>query len=178
MAGRITGEKVVLREYRSEDLSALRAWVNDDSTTRYLGSAYRRPQTWEQTEEFLNMRLNGDCGGESYVISDAKTLKYLGQCDLMFVDFIARKAEIALLLLPEARGKGVAQEALTLLCNYAFRTLNLRRITLKCAAENENALKLYAKCGFQEEGRLKEDLFIDGRYMDAVLMARMRNNEI
>ena len=66
--GRLIGNRVMLREYRQEDLSALRAWVNDTETTRYLAGSYRRPQTWEQTEEWLMRRLNGDAGGEGYVI--------------------------------------------------------------------------------------------------------------
>ena len=94
--GRQLGERVVLREYRAEDISALRAWVNDGETTRYLGGAYRRPQTWEQTEDWLNRRLNGDLGGESFVIAEKDSQKYLGQCDLMMIDSVARKAEIAL----------------------------------------------------------------------------------
>lgn len=170
------GQRVMLREYRSEDLSALRAWVNDDSTTRYLGSAYRRPQSWEQTEEWLRRRLDGDAGGESFVIADKASLNYLGQCDLMFVDPVNRKAEIAILLLPSARGKGFAREALSLLVSYAFDVLNLHRVYLKCAADNASALKLYESLGFVREGILRDDLFIEGRYADAILLARLRKS--
>lgn len=51
--GRMIGKTVVLREYRREDLSAIRSWINDGETTRYLGGSFRRPQTWEQTETML-----------------------------------------------------------------------------------------------------------------------------
>ena len=173
--GRQLGERVVLREYRAEDISALRAWVNDGETTRYLGGAYRRPQTWEQTEDWLNRRLNGDLGGESFVIAEKDSQKYLGQCDLMMIDSVARKAEIAIVLLPEARGKGIAAEALKLLLRYAFDVLNLNRVFLKCAAKNEAALRLYRRNGFREEGILRQDLYIDGEYEDAVLMGLLKN---
>ena len=175
--GRIEGTRVTLREYRHEDLSALRSWVNDEETTRYLGGAYRRPQTWEQTEEWLDRRLNGDIGGEGFVIADKQSQKYLGQCDLMMIDSIARKAEIAIVLMPGARGKGIAEEAMRLLCDYAFRTLNLNRVHLRCAAKNEKALRLYRKCGFTQEGIQRQDLFINGEYVDAVLMGRLRSDE-
>lgn len=175
--GRIASSRLILREYRREDLSALRAWVNDSETTRYLGAAYRRPQTWEQTEEWLSRRLDGDLGGECFVIADAASGKYLGQCDLMMIDTIARKAELAIVLLPEARGRGIAREAVQMLVRYAFDTMNLNRVFLKCAAANERALRLYEKCGFCEEGRLREDLFIEGRYVDCVLLGRLRSDE-
>lgn len=172
--GRIIGNRIVLREYRSEDLSALRAWVNDKETTRYLAGAYRRPQTWEQTEEWLSRRLNGDAGGESFVIADKETLKYLGQCDLMMIDPIARKAELAIVLSPGSRGKGIGEEAVRMLVGYAFNDMNLNRVWLKCAKENRSAVTCYERAGFQTEGVLKEDLFIDGKYQDALIMGILK----
>lgn len=173
--GRQIGERVILREYRAEDIGALRAWVNDGETTRYLGGAYRRPQTWEQTEDWLNQRLNGDLGGESFVIAEKENLKYLGQCDLMMMDSVARKAEMAIVLLPEARGKGIATEAARLLCRYAFNELNLNRVFLKCAAKNEAALRLYRRLGFREEGVLRQEMFIGGEFEDVIVMGLLKN---
>jgi len=172
--GRITGKTIVLREYRSEDLSALRGWVNDNETTKYLGGFYRRPQTWEQTEEWLMRRLNGDAGGESFVIADREGMKYLGQCDLMMIDSVARKAELAIVLSPENRLRGIGKEALSLLLSYAFRTLNLNRVWLKCAVNNKPAVSCYKSVGFREEGILRSDLFIDGEYADAVVMGILK----
>ncbi len=172
--GRLIGENVILREYRQEDLSALRAWVNDTETTRYLAGAYRRPQTWEQTEEWLERRLSGDAGGEGYVISDKETGKYLGQIDLMMIDPIARKAEMAIVLMKSARKKGYARESIRLLLNYAFNTMNLNRVWLKCAEANIPAVKCYEKSGFKTEGVLRNDLFIDGKYQHAVIMGILR----
>lgn len=131
--GRMIGKTVVLREYRREDLSAIRSWINDGETTRYLGGSFRRPQTWEQTETMLERRLNGDVGGEGFVIADRESMAYLGQCDLMMIDNVARRAEIAVVLLPGARGRGMAFEGLSLLLSYAFDTLNLNRVWLRCA---------------------------------------------
>ncbi len=173
--GRMIGKTVVLREYRREDLPAIRSWINDGETTRYLGGSFRRPQTWEQTEIMLDRRLEGDMGGEGFVIADRESLAYLGQCDLMMIDNVARKAEIAVVLMPEARGRGAAFEGLSLLLAYAFDTLNLNRLWLRCAAENERALALYERLGFRREGVLREDLFIDGRAQDAVVMGLLRS---
>lgn len=172
--GRLIGEKVVLREYRQEDLSALRAWVNDTETTKYLGGTYRRVQSWEETEEWLSRRLSGDAGGEGYVIADKETMKYLGQIDLMMIDPIARKAEMAIVLSPAHQGKGYAKEAVRLLVNYAFQTMNLHKVHLKCAEKNERAVSLYKNAGFETEGVLRDDLFIDGEYQNTLIMSIIR----
>lgn len=172
--GRLIGEKVILREYRQEDLSALRTWVNDTETTKYLAGAYRRPQSWEQTQEWLSRRLNGDAGGEGYVIADKETGKYLGQIDLMMIDPIARKAEMAIVLMKSAQKKGFASESIRLILSYAFHTMNLNRVWLKCAEKNEPAVRCYLKAGFKTEGVLRKDLYIDGEYQNAIIMGILK----
>ena len=88
--GRMIGKTVVLREYRREDLSAIRSWINDGETTRYLGGSFRRPQTWEQTETMLERRLDGDVGGEGFVIADNNWFARLTR-DRVFVDAVVEK---------------------------------------------------------------------------------------
>lgn len=174
--GRLIGENIILREYRQEDLSALRAWVNDNEITKYLAGTYRRPQTWEQTEEWLERRLNGDAGGEGFVISDKETGKYLGQIDLMMIDPIARKAEMAIVLMKSAQKKGCALESIRLLLDYAFGTMNLNRVWLKCAEENEPAVRCYRRAGFKIEGVLRNDLYIGGKYQNALIMGILKSD--
>jgi len=48
-----------------------------------------------------------------------------------------------------------------------------RKVTLRVLGHNAAARRLYARCGFVEEGVLREEFFLDGRYVDDILMARM-----
>ena len=93
----------------------------------------------------------------------------------MMIDNVARRAEIAVVLMPGARGRGMAFEGLSLLLSYAFDTLNLNRVWLRCAAENAPAISLYERLGFRREGILREDLFIDGHAQDAIVMGLLRS---
>ena len=36
---RLTGERIVLREFRQEDISGIRSWVNDADTVRCMGGS-------------------------------------------------------------------------------------------------------------------------------------------
>ncbi len=47
-----------------------------------------------------------------------------------------------------------------------INTLNLHKIYLLVALDNEKAIHLYKKCGFIEEGHLVEEYFMNGRYRD------------
>lgn len=172
---RLTGENVVLREFRWEDLPDMRRWITDERATRYLGARYLRPQTWEQTEARLRALLNGDVGGEHLVVADRGTLAYLGQISLQSVDSLSRQGELALVLLPEHWGKGAAREAVRLMLEYAFTRLNLNRVGLKVVSENARALRLYEAAGFVREGVLRQDVFLEGGYRDTVVMSMLRD---
>ncbi len=169
--------RVTLRPFRDEDIGGMRAWMTDPESTRFLGGAYALPQTWEMTENRLRRILEGDAGGVQFAVADAGTGKYVGQCDLMMIDHTAQKAEVAMVLCPEARGKGLGREALEMLCRYAFHAQNLRRLYLYVAEDNRAAVRCYEAAGFEIEGRLREHMFADGRYRDVLVMARMRKED-
>ena len=172
---RLAGENVMLREFRWEDLSEMRRWICDGRATRYLGTRFMRPQSWEQTEQMLRGLLMGEAGGESLVIADIGTLGYLGQISLQGVDRFSMQAELAVIVSPEHWGKGIATEAIGLMLRYAFHTLNLNRVWLKVFAEHEAAISLYRKCGFVQEGVLRQDAFLEGSYRDTVVMSILRD---
>ncbi len=167
---RIEGQRVTLREFRQEDISGIRSWVTDPKTTAFLGGAYLKPQTWEQSERYLSSLLEGDAGGVNLVVAEKGSLRYLGQCSLMMIDSVARHAELAIVLCPDSVNQGLGEEAVRLLTGFAFRQLNLNRVYLKVRVDNLRAVRCYEKCGFRREGTLRSHAFADGRYRDVLLM--------
>ena len=51
------------------------------------------------------------------------------------------------------------------------RTRGARRLTLRVLSHNHAAIALYESAGFVVEGVQREEFFLDGRYVDDVLMA-------
>ena len=173
---RLAGDNVMLREFRWEDLPEMRRWITDGNATRYLGTRFIRPQTWEQTENMLRGYLMGEAGGENLVIADKGTLAYLGQISLQGIDRFTQQGELAVIVSPEHWRKGVAKEAIGLMLEYAFYTLNLNRVWLKVFQEHQAAVKLYMKCGFVLEGVLRQDAYLEGRYRDTMIMSVLRRD--
>lgn len=171
---RLTGERIVLREFRQEDISGIRSWVTDAATTRCLGGAYARPQTWEQSERYLSALLEGDAGGVNLVVADRESLRYLGQCSLLMIDNTARHAELAIVMCPSCQCQGLGEEAIGLLLSYAFHQMNLHRVHLKVRADNPAAVRCYEKCGFRHEGTLRAHAYADGAYRDVLLMGILK----
>lgn len=71
-------------------------------------------------------------------------------------------------------GRGVGTALMAACVNLADNWLNLRRLELDVYVDNEPALRLYKKFGFEIEGRLVDYAFRDGEYVDAYFMARLR----
>ncbi|RUT33345.1 GNAT family N-acetyltransferase [Paenibacillus zeisoli] len=45
-----------------------------------------------------------------------------------------------------------------------------RKLSLRVLATNEKALEFYRSCGFIEQGRLVEEFYLNGRYVDDILL--------
>lgn len=75
------------------------------------------------------------------------------------------------------QGKGVGSALMQAAVDMADKWLNLTRIELEVYTDNEPAIRLYKKFGFEIEGTLKQHAFRDGVYVDSYFMARLRNPE-
>jgi len=72
---------------------------------------------------------------------------------------------------PQAYGHGYGTEATRLVLDYAFGTAGLHRVSLGVLDFNPRARRVYEKCGFRLEGRLREALRWDGRWHDELVMS-------
>jgi putative acetyltransferase len=72
------------------------------------------------------------------------------------------------------QGKGVGTALIRAAVDLADNWLNLRRLELEVYADNEAAIHLYERFGFEHEGTLRQYAFRDGQYVDSKMMARLR----
>ncbi len=72
------------------------------------------------------------------------------------------------------QGKGVGTALMRAGIELADKWLNLTRLELEVYTDNEPAIRLYERFGFEREGTLRRHAFRDGRYVDAYVMSRLR----
>jgi putative acetyltransferase len=82
--------------------------------------------------------------------------------------------EIGMAVHDEWHGRGIGTRLLAAAIELADRWLNLRRLELVAYTDNERALGLYKKFGFEIEGLLRRHSFRDGAFVDAYVLARLR----
>jgi ribosomal protein S18 acetylase RimI-like enzyme len=73
-------------------------------------------------------------------------------------------------LVPEWRGRGVGRRLMEHALE-AARAFPLARVELWVRADNARAIALYRQIGFEEEGRRRRTLLVDGVYYDDIMMA-------
>jgi|GEM_PF-365037 len=173
----LIGDRIVLREYRASDLDKMRQWVNDPEITNNLSDLFLYPHSVNETESFLTMIMEGKSNIKSFVIADNSSLDYIGQIDLLNIDWKNRCASMAIVIgTKDKLSKGYGSEAISLLQKFAFEELNLNRIELDVYDYNVRAYKCYLKCGFKKEGRMRQKLFRNGQYRDVIKMAILKED--
>jgi ribosomal protein S18 acetylase RimI-like enzyme len=75
---------------------------------------------------------------------------------------------------PARQRQGIARALIEAAAEEASKR-GARRLTLRVLGPNTGAQVLYESCGFEVEGTQREEFFLDGRYVDDVLMARRLN---
>ena len=84
------------------------------------------------------------------------------------------KAEIGMMVHDDWQGKGIGTALMRAVIDLADKWLNLTRIELTVYTDNEAAVALYRKFGFEIEGTLRKYAFRDGEFVDAYTMARVK----
>jgi putative acetyltransferase len=77
---------------------------------------------------------------------------------------------------PHAQGQGVGSALMRALCDYADQWAQVFRIELTVFSDNERAIALYRKHGFEHEGTHRAFAMRDGCYVDTLSMARLHPN--
>ena len=83
------------------------------------------------------------------------------------------RGELGMTVAADWRGRGVGEALLAALIDWAEANPVVERLGLQVVPENEPAVGLYRKLGFEEEGRLRGAMKLaPGEYADVILMAR------
>jgi RimJ/RimL family protein N-acetyltransferase len=136
-----------LRPWEVEDA----AWyveARDEEIFRWTRE--RRNLTVEETEEAIRSG-NRDPEALGFAIIDGRTGEKVGSICLAFREKNRDYAEVMYWLAPWGRGRGIATNAVKMLCQWAFRSLGLERVSLKTLVGNARSQLVAERVGFQQQ---------------------------
>jgi RimJ/RimL family protein N-acetyltransferase len=168
----LIGKKVYLRPLEEADAPACYTWMNDPEVRPTLART-GRPNTEAMTREWIrSLDLQRE---HVFAIVTREADVHVGNCGLHDISWVDGHATLGIVIgRTDHWGQGLGTEAVRLLCRHAFDDLNLHKVCLACYATNERGLRTYARVGFRIEGRRREQVFIEGRWVDDVLMGLLR----
>jgi len=162
---------VTLRPLEREDLPFVHSLDNNDNVMRYW---FEEPyEALVELEDIYEKHIH-DLSERRFIVS-LEGLN-IGLVELVDIHQIHRNAEFQIIIAPEYQGHRYAAAAAKLAIDYGFRVLNLYKLYLLVDKENERAIHIYEKLGFEFEGLLRREYYINGRYRDVIRMAIFRDD--
>jgi len=161
----IQGKKVVLRPTEESDCALIHAWMNHPEVWRYMD--YELPFSLADVKEDLERSRQ-----EGLPLTILVRDRPIGRIGL---NQFRRRDRICSLYMfigePAFWGAGYAHDAVMSLLAYAFDRFDLYQVELWTLADNNRALRMYQRCGFVEEARLRARSWKQGAWVDHVVLS-------
>ena len=171
----LRGEHSYLRAIEPQDLEFLYELENDTDIWEISGTI--SPYSKHVLKQYLD-NAHRD-------IYDVKQLRLcicqfddtiIGLIDLFDFDPKNHRAGVGIIVLNTAdRNKGIGTEAISLLCDYSFSTLQLKQLYANILEDNKTSIHLFEKLGFQLVGLKKDWIYSNGTYKNELLYQKIKN---
>jgi diamine N-acetyltransferase len=168
----LLGRRISLGPVIPADFPSMFCWSNDVDAARF-DLAYR-PVDFVQHTQWCET-IGKDPSMVVFAIRKLDDPTIVGFVRIFNINGVHRSAEFGIRIGAEQhRGQGYGKEATALALSFCWNHLNLNRVQLIAFAHNERALRVYAASAFAREGLLRQAAFINGDWVDLVVMAAFR----
>lgn len=142
-------------------------WMNNPEVRHYARQAF--PHTLDQVNKWFEPQEDGGLREFlAFTIYHKADKRPIGQAGFSYINWLNLNANLwASIGEPEYWGKGIAVEVANLLINYGFTELNFHKIYAGAFTPNKRSLRAAEKLGFQKEAVLKEEMYVDGKFVDS-----------
>ena len=169
----LQGKNLYLRALEMSDLDFLYALENDTDLWEVSGT------NTPYSKKVLQLYLE-NAHRDIYEVKQlrlcicTKKAEVVGLVDLFDFDPKNKRAGIGIVVLQrEDRSQGVGAEAISILCDYVFKVLDLHQLYANVLEDNVASIHLFKKLGFKQIGIKKDWVYSNGMYKNEVLFQKM-----
>ena len=155
---RLEGPRLVLREWRLEELDAMHAWLGDPEVTRFLSfGAGSREESRAHLELCVGEQARPDREHYFLAVEQRDTSEVLGSsgCQWRSRKYGGGEGDVGWFLRTPFWGCGFGTEAARLVVDFCFETLGMHKASASCDAGNVASERVMQKCGMTLEGELR-----------------------
>ncbi|KQL45713.1 GNAT family acetyltransferase [Brevibacillus choshinensis] len=178
----LQGEKVVLRDIRPEDIDVIYMWKYEAQDREHLNwNGPYKPLDPLTKEEHRSLPRHQESLG--LVGTDAPRTELILEIDGQLRGSVGRYwvseetnwCEIGIVIYDSRYwSNGYGSEAFQMWIDYLFTHMDTVRLGIGTWSGNERMIKLAARCGMQEEARVRKARIVRGEYYDAIKMGMLK----
>ncbi len=166
----LEGNIIDLCSINLEHVNLYTKWSNDPNVRIYSRNVI--PWNLEEVKNWLEKQKEGIKTNVMFEIWHKKDDKPIGTAGLSDIKWFNRNANLYVDIgEPEYWGQNIAPEVSKLLIDYGFEELNLHKIYVGIYSPNKRSLRAAEKIGFKYEATLREQIYIEGEYVDELQFA-------
>jgi RimJ/RimL family protein N-acetyltransferase len=165
----IKGEFVFLTAIEHCDLIKLKEWRNNPDFRKNFRE-YREIND-ENQEIWFNKTVINDKNTIMFSVKDIQDNALIGCCGLCYINWIHRHADLSFYIGKENWyvDDKYAPDAVDVLIKYGLKELGLNKIWTEIYEFDNKKINLLQKCGFKQDGQLRENYFYEGRWWDSMI---------
>tara|TARA_B100000886_G_scaffold93274_1_gene61665 strand:- start:21845 stop:22366 length:522 start_codon:yes stop_codon:yes gene_type:complete len=167
----ISSGVISLRAAEKEDIKLFHKWSNDQLLVPLIGPTI--PTSLNEQEDIFEKNHNDENRKVLMIVKSNETIGYI------YLDFDWQNSKVQLSITIGEKvfqNKGIGYYAVMASLNLVFRKYMFNKCYLYVLTSNSRAVKLYEKCGFINEGILREDYQINGSFQDRFAMSILRKD--
>jgi ribosomal-protein-alanine N-acetyltransferase len=165
-------ERSLLRPWRESDAESLVRYANNRKVWRNMRDAFPNPYTMRDALEWL-VTVRGVSPARFFAIDiGGEAIGSIGVFPC--ADVYKRSAEIGYFLGEPFWSRGIMTEAVEACTRHAFDALDVVRLQAGIFEWNKASMRVLEKCGYVREGVLRKSVWKDGRLIDSMLYARLK----
>jgi len=174
----IIGKQIRYRGIEKEDLPKFVTWLNDPEVRQGLSLimplSLAEEENWFEElskkppfEKPMAIEIQPNPQVDEWI--------FVGNCGLFNIDWQNRFAEIGIHIGEKGYwNQGFGTKAVRLILKHGFDNLNLHRLWLRVFETNLRAIRSYEKAGFTPEGKFRQAQYLDGKYVDVMIMSMLK----
>jgi len=168
----LCGARVRLRDFRVSDSDDVFAYASDPIVTGYAG--WRPHRSPYDSSLYIQNCLADSWSPITFAVEHVIDRRVIGVVDIRAISRLWAVGEIGYTLARQYWGKGYNLEAGTLLMDYGFERLGMRRIRAVCDTDNRRSYRTMEKLGMIRDGVIAGACVRDGCPVDRVVYSMLR----
>lgn len=170
-----SGTKVRLRGIEPEDYDFFYNWNLETETAKNMAWLWFPTSKASQIEWTKVESLKKGENDEYFFVIETLEGEPVGSINANTVNKTDGSFRYGIAIIEKARKKGFAKEAIKIFLNYYFNELRYHKVNAVVYEFNESSRILHEKLGFEQEGRLRQTKYTQGKYWDIIIYGMLKN---